>query len=251
MAAGTRPLVLGHRGASRAAPENTIAAFREALAQGAHGVELDVRRTVDGALVCLHDEALGRTVPGTGLVEETPAATIRAADAGAWFDARFAGERVPTLDEAADACASAVEVMVEAKASVEDRDLLLPGVSEGVAEFVRGRAVGPPLLVASKTVHILREVRAALPDQRLAAVVGRPIDGGAWRWLLGLPVQVVALRGDLATAERVADVHAAGRAVYVWTVNDVDAARRFRDLDVAAIVADAPGPIVQAFADGA
>src|SRR4051812_320775 len=94
-----RPLVWGHRGASFDAPENTLAAFMLAQAQGADGVELDAQRCGSGEVVVLHDESLGRTTGFAGLVAETPWSMVRTLDAGARKDARFGGERVPLLAE--------------------------------------------------------------------------------------------------------------------------------------------------------
>ncbi|MEW4567821.1 glycerophosphodiester phosphodiesterase family protein [Tautonia sp. JC769] len=94
--AGT--MTVGHRGLLNHAPENSLAGFR-ACVDLRVGFELDVRRTNDGALVCLHDESVDRTTDGTGAVEDYSLARITSLDAGAWFDPAFAGESVPMLDE--------------------------------------------------------------------------------------------------------------------------------------------------------
>ncbi len=93
------PSVIGHRGAARTAPENTLAGLRRAKALGCDWVEFDVRLTGDGALVLCHDPLLDRTTSGSGLVSAKSLAAIRECDAGSWFDPSFTGERVPTLDE--------------------------------------------------------------------------------------------------------------------------------------------------------
>jgi len=85
----------GHRGASAAAPENTWAAFEQAVAEGAAYVETDIRRTADGALVLLHDSTLERTTDGTGPVSAVSRAELDLLDAGAWFGDRFRGQRIP------------------------------------------------------------------------------------------------------------------------------------------------------------
>ncbi|MBK9386974.1 MAG: alkaline phosphatase D family protein [Planctomycetes bacterium] len=92
--------VCAHRGASATHPENTLAALREAVRLGAAMIEFDVRATRDGALVLLHDAKLERTTNGSGSVAERTLEELRSLDAGAWKDARFAGERIPTLEEA-------------------------------------------------------------------------------------------------------------------------------------------------------
>src|SRR6266498_5683016 len=115
------PRILGHRGARLLAPENTLPGFRAAISEGADGVELDVRRTADQVLVCLHDAGLGRTTNGRGPVREHTLAEIRRLDAGSWFTrsggAPYRGRsvRVPTLTEALDALPRSALIDVEVK----------------------------------------------------------------------------------------------------------------------------------------
>ncbi|WP_029075009.1 glycerophosphodiester phosphodiesterase [Kaistia adipata] len=94
--------IAGHRGHSAGAPENTLAAFRRARELGGAGVtcETDLALTRDGELILLHDETVDRTTDGHGLVRNLSYSEIAALDAGRWFDARFAGERVPRLRDA-------------------------------------------------------------------------------------------------------------------------------------------------------
>jgi len=91
--------VCGHRGHSIGAPENTLAALRATRQNGGTSAEIDCQLTADGEIVLMHDETLDRTTDGTGLVSKATMSEIRALDAGSWFDARFARERVPTLAE--------------------------------------------------------------------------------------------------------------------------------------------------------
>lgn len=99
LAAAAAPLPVGHRGLPRHAPENTLAAFAACL-ELRLGFELDIRRSKDGHLVCVHDDTVDRTSDGTGQVAELTLAQLKKLDAGKWFAAEFAGERIPTLDEA-------------------------------------------------------------------------------------------------------------------------------------------------------
>lgn len=92
-------LVIGHRGASIEAPENTMAAFVRALELGADGIEFDVQLTADGHAVVLHDALLDRTTSGSGPVFAVDLDEVRALDAGSWFGPDFVGERVPLLDD--------------------------------------------------------------------------------------------------------------------------------------------------------
>lgn len=92
------PRLIGHRGLIRHAPENTLAGFAACI-ELQIGFELDVRRSHDGQLVCVHDDTVNRTTTGTGKVAELSVAELKKLDAGVRFDPRFAGQHVPTLDE--------------------------------------------------------------------------------------------------------------------------------------------------------
>src|SRR6185369_848081 len=90
------PMLIAHRGASRDAPENTLAAFRLAWQQGADGIEADFRLTRDGRVVCLHDASTGRTAGVDLAVAEASLEELKRLDVGGWKGARWAGERIPT-----------------------------------------------------------------------------------------------------------------------------------------------------------
>src|SRR5436853_1370309 len=111
------PLVLGHRGASGYAPENTLSAFNLAMDQGADGVELDVTLSADGVPVVIHDDTLDRTTSGHGPVGALTLAQLKRLDAGyaAQFGKQFAGERLPTLAEVFAAYGQRTFINVELK----------------------------------------------------------------------------------------------------------------------------------------
>jgi len=96
------PLIIGHRGAAGEAPENTLASFLLAVQQGAHAVELDIDLTKDGEIIVIHDDTLDRTTTGKGFISELTLKEIKQYDAGIWYDERFEGEKVPTLEEVFD-----------------------------------------------------------------------------------------------------------------------------------------------------
>ena len=95
-----QPLVIAHRGFSGVAPENTLAAFRKAIDVGADMFELDVLLSQDEHVVVIHDDTLERTTNGTGKVIDHTLAELQALDAGSWFSPEFAGEPIPTLEDA-------------------------------------------------------------------------------------------------------------------------------------------------------
>jgi glycerophosphoryl diester phosphodiesterase len=114
-------MIYAHRGASAFAPENTMAAFREALVQGADGIECDVQLTRDGIPVIIHDEFLERTTNGVGMVHEFTYDELNELDAGSWFNERFRGERIPTLAQLLRwVKETPLELNVEIKASLTE-----------------------------------------------------------------------------------------------------------------------------------
>ncbi len=108
--------VIAHRGGSALAPENTLAAFKNAIALGADYVEVDTRQTKDGALVLMHDSKVDRTTNGNGAVSDMTLEEIRKLDAGSRFDPRFAGEKVPTFEEAVALCSGKIGIYLDHKA---------------------------------------------------------------------------------------------------------------------------------------
>src|SRR5512140_1647446 len=152
-------LVLGHRGASAEAPENTLAAFELAVAQGADGVELDVWRCASGEVVVAHDEDLVRVggsplrIPDAGLDD------LRALDVGAWKGARWRGQRIPLLAEVLEALPRAL-VNVELK-SRGGRDL---GLARAVADVIHRARAEARVIVSSFDWRLVAAFRLASPD---------------------------------------------------------------------------------------
>ncbi|MEQ9298561.1 MAG: glycerophosphodiester phosphodiesterase family protein [Cyclobacteriaceae bacterium] len=106
---------IAHRGASGHAPENTIPAIELAIEMGADMIAIDVHVTKDGEVVVLHDELLDRTTNGTGNVHEMTLADLQELDAGSWFSPEFAGEKIPTLDEALKHINGRAKCLIEMK----------------------------------------------------------------------------------------------------------------------------------------
>jgi glycerophosphoryl diester phosphodiesterase len=239
-----RPLVLGHRGASAEAPENTLAAFRLAMDQGADGVELDVHRCATGEVVVIHDEDARRTAGAELRVAEAPLVALRALDAGAWKGARFRGERVPLLTEVLEALPRAL-VNVELKGTGADRR-----VAAATAEVLRRAGAEERVIVSSFDLRLLAAFRAAAP--RVAR--GFLFDaGGLWRPRAALArwwVRPAAVHPEarLCTAARAARWRSAGLLVNAWTVDDEAEAARLAGLGVAAIVTNEPGRVLAGLA---
>ena len=231
-----RPLVLGHRGASADAPENTLTAFRLALEQGADGFELDVRRCATGEVVVIHDADTLRVAGAPLAVGRTALAELRRLEVGAWKGARFRGERVPLLSEVLEAFPAAV-VNVELKG--EGRDLSLAGATAGV--LARAGA-GDRVIVSSFDYRLVSAFRLAAP----AVPVGLLFEAGrAWRLRTALATRLLApaaVHPDrrLVTPARAARWGARGLAVNVWTVDAPAELEALARLGVAAVITNGP-----------
>ncbi len=115
--------VIGHRGASSSAPENTIPSFREAIELRVDFIEFDVHRSKDGVLVVIHDSTLDRTTDMRGPVSQFTLQQLKKMDAGSWFSPRFRGVQIPTVEEVLDLAKGKVSVAPEIKASAIEKDL--------------------------------------------------------------------------------------------------------------------------------
>ena len=246
-----RPRIIGHRGvraapervgaAAAVPPENTLPAFEQALREGAEGIELDVRVCATGELIVLHDATLSHVTAG---------ADTRAVIDLAWPElARVPlaeGARVPLLAEVlAFARTRALPVNIELKRDVPSRT----AVVTAAARLVRAWDPAHPLLVSSFDPAMLAAFAVLAPRVPRAALVHHE----QWRrtaLLASRPLRVAAvhLEHTLATPDHVARLHALGRSVNVWTVNDVDEARRLATAGVDAIITDVPALLLTAFA---
>ena len=191
--------VVAHRGLSRSAPENTMAAFRLAAEAGCDLIEFDVHLTKDDQLVVIHDDTLERTTNGTGYVRDRTLAEIRALDASAG-DAAFAGEKVPTLDEVLTwSRATAVTLSLEIKqpAPVTNRPKY-PKMARLIADILTANDLGERILVHSFDHVTIKELRGLLPHVPTAVsygggtyadplILGRAADASGihawWSWV--------------------------------------------------------------------
>ncbi len=163
----SRPLIVAHRGLLLHAPENTLANFRACL-ELRLGFEFDVEKTKDGHLVCIHDDAVDRTTNGTGKVAELTLEEIRRLDAGSWFDPKFAGEKVPTIEE-----------VLKLVAEYQQHDVLIAvdlkaeGVGEDVVRLAENHKVLDKLLFIGRTIsepQVRDQIRSVSKKAHTAAV---------------------------------------------------------------------------------
>jgi glycerophosphoryl diester phosphodiesterase len=161
--------IIAHRGSSIDRPENTLASYRRAIEVGATATECDVRTTKDGVLVSLHDADLSRTSNGKGLIGDRTLAELRQLDFGSWFDPKFKGETIPTIQDVLELCRSKIDVMLDLK---EDGQLY----AEKVAALVR--KVGEPkrTILGVRSAEQASQLRKLLPESRQIGLIPTPKD---------------------------------------------------------------------------
>jgi glycerophosphoryl diester phosphodiesterase len=211
--AGGVPAIEAHRGDPANAPENTLAAFERALGLGIAWIELDIHPAADGALVVIHDDTVDRTTDGSGAVCDLTVEELRRLDAGSWFAPRFAGERIPQLVEVFELVAPTdTRLNVEIKSPPAGFR-----VAPAVVDLLRQFGVEHQYVVSSFDLSALLEVRAIAPEIALA-LIGRgpeilePVRRHGLAW-------IHAQHGTLDEGI-VAQAHAEGIGVDVWTVDD-------------------------------
>lgn len=240
-----RPLIGAHRGASGEVPENTIAAFDRAIADGAELLELDVHRTADGHLVVQHDAGMRRTAGRATQIGALTLDEVRTLDVGAWFDERWRGLRVPTLDEVLDRYGDRALINIEIK--VESRPY--PEIERGVVAAVVRRMLERRVVVSSFDQPTLQRLREASPAIYLGVLAeDSPEQAIAVAGTLG--AIAVHLDARLVSASTVAASRAARLAVVAWTVDDEREMRRLIALDVDAMLSNYPARLARVVRGG-
>jgi glycerophosphoryl diester phosphodiesterase len=233
-----QPILFAHRGASAHAPENTLAAFELALAQGADGIELDAKLSADGNVVVIHDPTVDRTTGAHGRVKDLSLAELRALDAGSFFSSNFNREKIPMLEEVFEAFGKRLFINVELTNYNTPRDHLVESVCMLVKKFNLQRQVVFSSFYAlnlSKALSYLSEVPCGL--------LAFPGWLGAWARSFGFAFgKYAALHPNLkdVTPQQIQRVHRLKGRVHVWTVNAEEDMRRLFGWGVDAIFTDDP-----------
>lgn len=164
--------LVNHRGLSPGFPENTVAAFKNSVALGVDVIEIDLRPTRDGHVVVMHDDTVDRTTDGTGPVRDLTLEEIKALDAGSYVSAEFAGEEVPTLDEALEAVkGTGVRLLLDIKDASQVAQIV--GITEA-------HDMADQVIVGPRTVEALKEFRALNPDLQTLGFIATQADADAF-----------------------------------------------------------------------
>ena len=242
--------MVAHRGASHDHPEHTVVAYRQAVLDGADGLECDVRLTADRHLVCVHDGTIERTSSGHGRVSRMTLAELAALDWGSWRTGSGPAELLTLsalLDLVAEFAATGrrLELAIEAK----HPSRFGGQVEQTLVDLLHARGlIGPhtPVRVMSFSLLAVRRVQRLAPDLAVVYLMDRvppPLRAGSLPTgvgIAGIGLQVLRERPGFVRA-----LHAAGHAVHVWTVDEPDDVQRCLDAGVEAIITNRPREVVQ------
>jgi glycerophosphoryl diester phosphodiesterase len=231
--------VIGHRGASMRAPENTIPAFLLALEEGADGVETDARMTADGAIVLMHSDDLSETTDGAGRVSEMSFAEIRALDAAARSDGWQERLSVPTLLEAIEILRGRADLVVEIKGWTDGGGYVPPlDTARAVAEMI---APVPRVTISSFDAAAIAAAAETQPGIRTALTCGRFFDP-SWALTTAAAVGHAEFHVSVESVESsfIENARGLGIDVLVWTVNEASVARDLQAMGVVGVFTDDP-----------
>lgn len=232
-----RVLVIAHRGDSLVAPENTLAAFRSAVAVNADLIELDARPTADGTLYCLHDDTVDRTTDGRAVlggqkikISELRDEQVTALDAGSWFAPQFKGEPMPTLAAALDVIQNGSRTLLERKS----------GSAEAYAKLLREKKLVGRLVAQAFDWKFLEQLHSLEPSLELGALGDKPMTPQRWADFERTGSCILAWKHTDLNPELMAECRARKLQVFAWTADKPTDWERLVGLGVDGIITNDP-----------
>ncbi len=243
LTAAELPLLIAHRGASHAAPENTLSAFKLAWEEGADGIEGDFYLSSDGEIVCIHDADTKRTAGEKLVVAKTPWSKLSTLDVGSWKDPRYAGEKIPRLGDVLDVLPPGKKFFIEIKSG--------PGIVEPIAKILAEKKADPSQVVLiSFDDEVIRACREKLPAYEVHWISSlKEFDQGSNAELYAKRLEATGANGfqfqatSPVTSDWLAALRRKNLPLTSWTVNDAALARRMIGYGVSHITTDRPGPL--------
>jgi len=252
-------MVIGHRGASAVAPENTLAAFRRAISDGATGVEFDVRIAADGVPVVIHDPTLRRTGVGPGVIEQMTASQLSQVDVGRWFNRRhsklsqkdYEGEHLPLLEDVFDLFTRGNREFQNARLYVELKGVRNRALTINLVRQVVRRIVSYKLedrtIMLSFDIDTIDEIKRINPDVAVGVLFKPSIapakmrQGGRFISVAQRHgVSEIGLHHLLVSRRTVALAAENNLKVFVWTVNHPKWLARARVWRISALITNDP-----------
>jgi glycerophosphoryl diester phosphodiesterase len=228
-----RVAITAHRGSSMAAPENTLSAVRQAIADGADFAEIDVQETADGEIVLLHDTDLRRIAGENQKIWQLTYPEIKLLDAGGWFAPKFKGEHIPTLSETLEMSRNKIKLNIELKFNGHEKHLV-----ERVVNIIREKKFESDCVITSLNYDGLRKVEQLNSALKTGFIIAKSI-GNMFR----SDTDFLSLASGIVNADVIAAARKRNKKVHVWTVNTADNMSYFINLGVDNIITDYPAKL--------
>lgn len=222
--------ITGHRGSKVRAPENTLSALRQAIAEGADYAEIDVQTTADGVVVLLHDADLMRVASLNRRLRDINYPELKHIDVGSWFAPEFSSERIPTLEEVVDVARGRIKLNIELKFTWAD-----PTLAEKVGNIIRQKGFSSDCVVSSFNFQALTEIKQSFAELTTGLIVFQAAGN-----LPRMEVDFLSISAARATARLVRQLHNNERALHVWTVNDLNNVISMVEMGADNIITDYP-----------
>jgi len=237
-----KPIIFAHRGASHYAPENTMAAFSLAKAQGVPAIELDVRLSKDLVPMVIHDRSVERTTNGQGMVDQMYSNELQLLDAGLHFSRKFRGERIPKLERVLSELGTETVINIELKNYHDPKDPL----PEIVSDMVEKMGLSDNILYSSFLPHNLHVISRKYSKAKVALLCPRGFMGKVFSSLLFLKKSPEFIHPHYLDLNRnyLRNQHKRNRRVHAWTVNDKDTAQQLLLMGVDGIITDYPDMLI-------
>lgn len=243
------PLIVAHRGASQEAPENTIPAFKLAWQQGADAIEGDFHLTKDGHIVCIHDKDTKKVANKNLVVKDSTLAELRNLDVSSPHGKRFksSATTIPTIAEVFETIPNNKKIYIEIKCGPE----IIPHLIEDIR---KSRLITQQVVIISFNKFVLREIKKRAPEYKTSWLckVKKNQDGNLKPSLNQILHDLKTIQADgfspshgALSEDIIQQIHQAGYACHVWTINNVGRSKKLKDWGVNSITTDIPDQIKQ------
>jgi glycerophosphoryl diester phosphodiesterase len=235
-----RPLIIAHRGYRAKYPENTLAAFEAAIDAGADMIELDVLLTKDRKVVVIHDESLDRTTSGKGPVRDHTLSELKTLDAGSWFDARFRGEPLPTLEEVLELVDGRIPMNIEIKRRAYEPHHPPDAIEKQVVDLAARKNAQENVLISSFEWRVVERLAVLKKAPAIALLSQYPRLGNPLEACKRLRAFSWHPSSRSLKKEHVRKMHEAGILVFPWKSDTLEDMARMLDMDVDGLIVDDP-----------
>lgn len=231
--------VIGHRGASSEAPENTLAANRLAFQQNADGIEIDVRLTKDHKLVCMHDKSTRRTADQELVIKESTLKKLKSLDVGLWKGMKWKGETIPTLEEVLEEIPENKNIFIEIKTGTESIDPLIEDIQKSKID-------NGCITVISFHQEVVKEVKQSMESLNVNLLIAfsgpeEVSNEEVLQKLTEFKLDGVGGENHSRLSHAfVAPILEANKKVHVWTVDDIEQAKIYKELGLSSITTNVP-----------